>query len=92
MDVAFVTVAVVLIVGALVILKRRWPNRNSLAYGGTFAFVFHVTAVFCLGLLVMLMLSPAPLNAIVAVGIALCLADVTIGVLSRRRLRRRLSQ
>jgi amino acid transporter len=90
MAAALVVAGVVCMILAVVIAKRRWPDRRTAVYGGTFAFLFHVTAIFGAGLLlVLLLLASAPLNAVVLTMIALGLGDIAVGALSRRRLRRR---
>jgi len=84
-----VGIGVVCVIGAPVIALRRWGDRRSDMYGGLFAFVFHVCSIFCIGVLLLLLLTSASTNLIAMSVIAVGAADGIVGVVSRRSQRRR---
>jgi membrane protein implicated in regulation of membrane protease activity len=80
---------VVGVIGAPVIALRRWGDRRADMYGGSFAFVFHVCSIFCVGVLVLLLLTSVSTSLIFVSVIAVGAADGIVGVVARRSQRRR---
>jgi hypothetical protein len=75
-----------MMIGSVAIGIRRWPDRNTAAYGGTLPFLIHVVCLFSYGVL-LLSFAFVPRNvAMLAVVIAVVI-DFTAGTLGRRRHR-----
>lgn len=84
----FVLVGITGMAGALIVCLRRRVDVGL--YGSSAAFYFHVSAMFVVSAaFVAVGASALTFDAVVLPTLALCVADVVVGVVARRRARAR---